>query len=108
GGTGLNGFYDQIGKHHKITVPARLWKVIMVLPREDAEPRKNTRVISVVMPNDQTVDFNWAKYRTSPEKIEKLTGYQFFATNVPDDVAQSLREQVDDVKVRAPRPKRSG
>jgi DNA/RNA endonuclease G (NUC1) len=86
--------------------PARLWKVVLVLPREDAELRKNTRVITVLMPNDETVDFDWAKYRTSPQRIERLTGYTFFR-NVPDEVAQALREQVDDVKVRAPSSKRS-
>jgi endonuclease G len=106
GGTGKNGFYEQIGKSRKITVPARLWKVVVVLPREDAEPRKNTRVITVVMPNDETVDFDWAKYRTSPQKVEKVTGYTFFR-NVPDEVSQALREQVDDVKVRASSPRRS-
>jgi DNA/RNA endonuclease G (NUC1) len=80
--------------------------VVVVLPREDAEPRKNTRVITVVMPNDESVDFDWAKYRTSPEKVEKLTGYTFFR-NVPDEVAKALREQVDDVKVRASSPRRN-
>jgi hypothetical protein len=38
----------------------------------------------------------------------KLTGYRFFTANVPDDLAQSLREQVDDVTIRLPRPKRGG
>jgi len=55
----------------KITVPLVLWKVILVLPREDAEPRKNTRVIAVIMPNDQSVGFDWAKYRTSARDVEK-------------------------------------
>jgi endonuclease G, mitochondrial len=107
GGTGKLGFYDEVGKSHKITVPARLWKVVLVLPRDDADPHKNTRVITVVMPNDQTVNFDWAKYRTSPEKVEKLTGFTFFP-NVPDGVAQALRSQVDDVHVKAPTSKRSG
>lgn len=106
GGTGKNGSAQEIGKAHKITVPAHLWKVVLVLPDETADPRKNSRVISVVMPNDQTVDFDWAKYRTSPAKIEKLTGFTFFRT-VPDDVAHALREHVDDVAVHVPSPRRS-
>src|SRR5207248_2396309 len=65
GGTGKLGYREEIGRNRKMTVPARLWKVILVLPHVDAEPRRNTRVIAVVMPNDQTVDFDWAKYWTS-------------------------------------------
>src|SRR5207248_2997879 len=66
GGTGKNGYREEIGKDRlKVTVPAKLWKVILVLPHEGAEPRRNTRVIAVVMPNDQTVDFDWPKYRVS-------------------------------------------
>jgi endonuclease G len=64
GGVGKNGYRREIGKGRlKVTVPAELWKVVLVLPHEGAEPRKNTRVISVIMPNDQTVDFDWTKYR---------------------------------------------
>jgi endonuclease G len=46
GGVGKNGAAEEIGKGRKITVPHKLWKVVLVLPREDAEPRKNSRVIS--------------------------------------------------------------
>ena len=86
--------------------PAKLWKVIVVLPNEDAEVRKNTRVIAVLMPNDQTVDHDWGKYRTSVAEIEKLTGYNFFR-NVPDDVAKALREHIDDVAVKVLSQRRS-
>src|SRR3954469_5104407 len=58
GGVGKDGPAEEIGPSRpKVTVPARLWKVVLVLPREDAEPRKNTRVIAVLFPNDQTVGF---------------------------------------------------
>ena len=76
----------------------------MVLPHPDAEPRKNTRVIAVVMPNDQSVDFNWAKYRTSTRTVEELTGLRFFRT-LPEGLANDLRDQVDDVKVRVATPR---
>jgi endonuclease G len=99
GSTGKEGSADQIGKGRKITVPARLWKVILVLPGEDAEPRKNSRVIAVIMPNDQTVGFDWIKYRVTARDVEKLTGYRFFR-NVPDEVAEALRDHRDEVVVR--------
>jgi endonuclease G len=38
GGVGTNGPAEEIGKTHKITVPHQLWKVVLVLPREDAQP----------------------------------------------------------------------
>ncbi len=107
GGTGKDGRKDVIGKSHKVTVPAKLWKVILVLPRADAEPRKNTRVIAVIMPNDQSVNFDWAKYRTSTRQVEKLTGLHFFSAVTDPEVAEALRDHVDEVKVPQPRSRRS-
>jgi endonuclease G, mitochondrial len=99
GGTGKDGHRDTIGKGHvEVTVPAKVWKVIMVLPEEGAPPHKNTRVIAVVMPNDQTVDHDWTPYRTSVQAVEKMTGYTFFRS-VPAPVAAALRRHVDDVEV---------
>jgi endonuclease G len=109
GGVGKNGPADEIGKGRlKVTVPAKLWKVVLVLPRADAEPRKNSRVIAVIMPNDQTVDFDWAKYRTTARAVEKLTGLRFFSA-VPQEVADELRDHRDEVYVPAPKSqKKSG
>jgi endonuclease G, mitochondrial len=105
---GKNGQADEIGKGKlKVAVPAKLWKVILVLPKEDAEPRKNTRVISIIMPNDQSVDYNWAKYRVKPSKVEELTGYRFFR-NVPAGVREELLDHLDTVKVRVPKGKKGG
>jgi DNA/RNA endonuclease G (NUC1) len=59
------------------------------------------------MPNDQSVDFNWGKYRVSARKVEDLTGYKFFR-NVPEDVAEALRERVDEVDVPVAAPRRQG
>ena len=108
GGTGKDGKKDEIGKGRiDVTVPAKVWKVILVLPEEQAEPTKRTRVIAVIMPNDQTVDYDWAKYRVSTREVEKLTGYKFFPL-IPKDVARELKDKVDEVKVRVPRPKTGG
>ena len=61
-------------------------------------------MIAVVMPNDQTVDFDWSKYRVSVRRVEKLTGYNFFPA-VPAEVAAALKGRVDEVEVRVPRPR---
>jgi endonuclease G len=108
GGVGKNGPAEQIGKGRlRVTVPHKLWKVNLVLPREDAEPRRNTRVIAVIMPNDQTVSFNWPKYRVTTRAVEKLTGLRFFR-NVPEETAVALRDHLDEVQVRVPPPPKRG
>ncbi len=100
GGVGKKGRRDEIGKGRiEVTVPAKLWKVIVVLPEAGAAPRRNTRVIAVVMPNDQTVDYDWTPYRTSAAAIERMTGNRFFR-NVPASVAAAMRRHVDEVAVR--------
>jgi endonuclease G len=99
GGSGKNGHRETIGKGKiDVTVPAKVWKVIVVLPEAGAAPRKNTRVIAVIIPNEQSVELDWAPYRTSAEAIEKMTGYRFFR-NVPAPIATAMRKHVDDVEV---------
>jgi endonuclease G len=108
GGEGKDGPATEIGRGaHRITVPKDLWKVVLVLPSADAEPRANTRVIAVWVPNDQSVGFDWAKYRTTAREIEKRTGYTFFRT-VPREVAEALRDHSDEVEVRVEPPRGRG
>jgi endonuclease G, mitochondrial len=103
GGTGTNGRKEEIGEGRlKVTVPHQVWKVVLVLPREGAEPRKNTRVIAVIMPNDQSVNYDWAKYRVTTRQIEKLTGLRFFP-KVEEEVREALLDHLDKVEVRVPR-----
>ena len=104
---GPNGPADEIGKGRKVTVPSKVWKVIPVLPNADAEPRKNTRVIAVVMPNDQSVDYDWTQFRTTAAAVEKLTGYTFFR-EVEPEVAAALREHLDEVQVKVKGGKKGG
>jgi endonuclease G len=105
GGTGKNGPAEEVGKGRvKVAVPAKVWKVILVLPRDDAEPRKNTRVIAIIMPNDQTVGLDWAKYRVSVRQVEKLTGLKFFSA-LPEELADELKVKVDEVEIPAARPR---
>jgi len=65
-------------------VPAKCWKVVAVVdggeggPADAAKIGPRTRLIGVVMPNDQSVGHGWAKFRVSVRDVETLTGYQFF------------------------------
>jgi endonuclease G len=84
-----------------VTVPAAVWKVVLVLPSRAAAPNKLARLIAVWVPNDPTVTDDWPKYRVSAAEVEKKTGYTFFPL-IPGEVARPLKEKVDDVKVVVP------
>jgi endonuclease G len=104
GGEGSDGVKKEIGKARlEVTVPAKVWKVVLVLPNEKAEPTKQTRAIAVILPNDQSVDYDWAKYRVPVAEVEKLTGLKFWP-NLPADTAGALKHKVDEVTVKTPRP----
>jgi len=96
GGSGDNGPANTIANGH-VTVPAYTWKVALVLPLgEDDVSRVNasTRVIAVIMPNDNSINSDWHAYLTTVDAVEALTGYDFFA-NVPDIVENSIEAGVD-------------
>lgn len=93
GGAGSRG---RIGSN-RVNVPAVTWKIILVLPTGDNDLErinKNTRTIAVIMPNDNTVTQNWRQYRTSVQRVEALTGYNFYS-NVPKIVQSLIERRVD-------------
>jgi endonuclease G len=103
GGAGKTGHADTIAGG-KVTVPATCWKVVMVLPeggdKDDlAKVFARTRLIAIIMPNDDSVKHDWPRYRTSVKKVEDLTGYNFF-DKVPAAVINPLKEKVDEVAIR--------
>ena len=61
---------------------------------------EKTRLIAVVMPNDDSVRHDWARYRTSVKDVENLTGYTFF-DRVPADIINPLKEKVDRTAIPA-------
>jgi endonuclease G len=108
GGTGKDGFREVIGKGRvEVTVPAKMWKVVLVLPHEGAEPTARTRTIAVIMPNDQSVGYDWTKYRVSVRAVEKLTGCDFWPA-IPQETAAAIKGRVDEVEVHVPHPGRGG
>lgn len=83
----------------KLTVPAALWKIILVLPIGNNDVQRvdvQTRVIAVWMPNTNEVsDKRWSAYRVSVDEIEKQTGYDLLS-NVPATIQQVIEERVDE------------
>lgn len=97
GGVGLAGLKNTI-VGGKVTVPAWVWKVVVVLPvgSNDAQRVNNfTRVISVIMPNTQSVTRPWTQYRTNVASVEKLTGYTFFRKIRPIMRNGRIKKRVD-------------
>jgi endonuclease G len=110
GGVGRNGRRDTT-HNGKVVVPAKTWKVMLVLDHDvddAAEVRRShgrIRLIGVVMPNDQTVGDNWAKYRVPVRDIEEMTGYTFF-DRVPANVLDPLKERRDAIPITPSEPRR--
>ncbi|ARK08840.1 DNA/RNA non-specific endonuclease [Fibrella sp. ES10-3-2-2] len=103
GGTGNNGFVETL-TGGKLTVPAVLWKVIVVLPVGNNDVQRinaKTRVIAVLMPNTNAVgDEKWASYRTSVDEIEQRTGYNLLS-NLPEAVQNSLEAGTDKAVIQS-------
>lgn len=81
-----------------ITVPARTWKVVVVLDRLNLGVNgvtNSTRVIAVDIPNTQGVrTADWRSYRISVDTLEQRTGYNFLS-EVPTTIQDVIEAQVD-------------
>ncbi|SDY94058.1 DNA/RNA non-specific endonuclease [Hymenobacter psychrophilus] len=96
GGTGSNGFQTTLDQG-RVTVPARLWKVVVVLPNGENDATRltsSTRVIAIDTPNDNSTNTNWGQYRVSVDAIEAATGLDLLSA-VPIAVQQVLETGVD-------------
>lgn len=81
-----------------ITIPARTWKVIVVLDTPGtgvSGVTTNTRVIAVDIPNAQGVrSDDWRKYRVSVDTLEQKTGYDFLSA-IPTNIQSVIEAKVD-------------
>ena len=86
----IGGIYGNRGKVGQVTVPGRVWKIIVVLTPEDDRVNPQTEVIAVDMPNSDRIKADWQTYRTTVDRIEIATGYNLLSA-VPEDI-QSVIE----------------
>jgi endonuclease G len=95
GPVGRNG---SIGRKQKIAVPAKNWKVIVVLDRPGLGMQgvnANTRTIAVMMPNSGSVKGKGSKsFRVSVTRVERDTGLNFLS-NVTPQLQQVIESKVD-------------
>lgn len=93
GGQGVSGYIAG----GNVAVPTYTWKVIMVLPNGSNDVSRvttATRLIAVVMPNQNGISSNWRDFRVSVDYVETLTGHDFFS-NVPDSIEGVIESTVD-------------
>ncbi|RAK65888.1 DNA/RNA non-specific endonuclease [Hymenobacter edaphi] len=96
GGTGSAG-YATATDQGRVTVPARFWKVVVVLPNgsnDAARVEAGTRVIAIDAPNDNGLSPSWGSYRTSVDAIEAATGLDLLSAVKPS-VQASLEARTD-------------
>lgn len=93
GGQGVSGYING----GNVAVPTNTWKVIMVLPNGSNDVSRvttSTRLIAVVMPNQNGISTNWRNFRVSVDYVESLTGYNFFS-NVSTSIQSVIEASVD-------------
>lgn len=97
GGTGTKGSATEIGKN-KVTVPATLWKIVVVLDRPGLGNRgvtEKTRVIAVNMPNITGIQRkSYKDYLTTADELERLTEYDFLS-DVPEEIQKVIEAKKD-------------
>ena len=107
GGEGEKGTAEAVGKgkDHRDRSGEVLEGGPGVARRRPAPPRKSTRAIAVILPNNQDVELDWSKYRVSVRDVEQLTGYTFFR-DLPAATAEAIKQDVDQVRVAVPKSKK--
>ncbi|OGX87655.1 hypothetical protein BEN47_00350 [Hymenobacter lapidarius] len=103
GGTGANGFAQTLDQG-RVTVPARIWKVLVILPEGQNDLQRistdpNVRVLAIDTPNDNAINPGWRPYLTSVDKIEAATGLDLLSA-LPRDAQARLQKLVDSGQAR--------
>lgn len=98
GGSGSLGGTTNTIASGSITVPSRVWKVVLVLPVGTDDVNRvtsATRIIAIDTPNTQAVtNQTWGFYRTSVDAIEAATGLDLLS-NINDALEPTLEAAVD-------------
>ncbi|MGC1306036.1 MAG: DNA/RNA non-specific endonuclease [Phormidesmis sp.] len=81
----IGGAYGNKGSVGRVTVPGRVWKVMVVLDELEDGISRGTEVIAVDMPNSDRINEDWQTYRTTIDRIEIATGYDLLS-EVSEDI----------------------
>ena len=94
----ISGVLGERGRiKNKVTVPASMWKVIVVLPSgvDVSQTNVNSRVIAVDIPNRSGIrNDDWRKYRATVRQIEQKTGFNLLS-NLPPNIQDAIETKMD-------------
>jgi len=95
GATGSKGTVKGEGR---ITIPAQVWKVALLLPRDaglsSVTNAADVQVVAVIMPNDAGIrTVTWQTYRVTIDQVEALTGLDLLRL-LPDAIEAELEARV--------------
>ncbi|WP_400191212.1 DNA/RNA non-specific endonuclease [Hymenobacter sp. B81] len=97
GGSGANGPAQTLDQG-RVTVPKRIWKVLVVLPQGSNDVQRTAagqaRLIAVDTPNDNSISPDWGRYRTSIDAIEAATGLDLLS-QLPRAAQEQLEPRTD-------------
>lgn len=99
GGVGNNNVLTTTLDNGRVTVPAYVWKVIVVMPNGSNDLTRvgnATRVISVLMPNDNSINNNWRSYRVRVDDIEQQTSYDILS-KVSTSIQNVIESKLDNL-----------
>lgn len=97
GGTGKNGPASTLDQG-RVSVPARIWKVVVFLPEGANDLQRiaagQARVVAIDTPNDNSSNPDWQQYLTSIDKIEAASGLDILSA-LPSATQAQLQKVVD-------------
>ena len=87
---GVAGSNGTVKNENKITIPASVWKVAVILPRDQGlasiDDYTDVEVVAVVMPNVAGIrNVPWETYRKTVDQVEAISGYDVLAL-LPDGI----------------------
>ncbi|HEY2899551.1 MAG TPA: DNA/RNA non-specific endonuclease [Polyangia bacterium] len=96
---GVAGSKGTLKNQGNIVIPARTWKVAVILPRDhglrDIVDYRDLSVIAVDMPNEPGVrNVPWQTYQTTVAAIEALSGYDLLAL-LPDKIENIVSQGIE-------------
>ena len=91
---GASGSKGTVKDEGLITIPQHMWKVAIVLPRDQGlahvDSHDDVQVFAAIMPNDAGIrNQPWETYRTTVDAVEALSGYDLLAL-LPDHIELAL------------------
>jgi endonuclease G len=102
GGTGKNGPASTLDQG-RVSVPARIWKVVVFLPEGNNDLQRiaagQARVLAIDTPNDNSISPDWTQYLTSVDKIEAASGLDILSA-LPAASQGQLQKIVDSGRAR--------